>query len=118
MRASELFEDTGERVRSDALDLLMSLMASGQDSVDTDVLVQHLEDLGHAVTPEALISMFDNEDRPDFIDNITANTVTLGTPKPADEADPDAEFEKKTSRQAMKNLKRQASQRKGLSKGL
>lgn len=115
MRLSEiLLESDEDALMSDIIDLLVAAKAANIDEMETEMLVAQLADMGHSVTVNTLLSMFD-EERPEIIKNITANTVSLTL---ADSGEGDAaekseqDFEKDVTKRALQNIKRRAQQSK------
>lgn len=77
MRAWELLTE-GERpdVESDLEDLLIAAKANDLTDLNVEDLVDQLNDMGHSVTPDSLISMIDELEL-ELIDTATLNTVKL-----------------------------------------
>ena len=122
MRFIEIItESEEEQLLGDINDLLVAAKASGIDEIDTEEFVQQLVDMGHSVTPNSLLTLFD-EDRPEVIKNITANTIQL-TLQDSGDAEQDYEqhqkdVERDTNKLALKNIKDRAQRNKQLAKGL
>lgn len=84
MKIREVVSDkslAGKRLERDLLDFVIGLRASNIDQYSTEDFVDQINQLGHALSTEALISLWANdENKPEIVKNITANTITLGTP--------------------------------------
>ena len=122
MRFFEIItENEEDQLMSDINDLLVAAKASGIDEIDTEEFAQQLSDLGHAVTPNSLLSLFD-KDRPEIIKNITANVLSLSLQDSGD-AEEDYEeheinVERDANKRALSNIKDRAKQTKKIAKGL
>lgn len=119
MRYIEIITESEQsKLERDILDLLIATKASGIDELDTETLVKQLNDMGHAITIDSLLSIY-SEERPSIIQNITASTVTLDVADTTiDVEDVEKDLERDTSKQAMKNIKARAAQTKKLGKEL
>lgn len=121
MRISEiLLENEQSELQRDVVDLLIAAKASGIDSLETEQIVDQLNSMGHSVSVDSLLSMFD-EDRPDIIQNITANTISIDSyDGSGDFVDDDFQddFEKDTTQQAMQNIKDRADRTRRLGREL
>lgn len=113
MRFSEiLLESEEESLMSDIKDLLIAAKASNIDEIETETLVAQLADMGHSVSANSLLSMFD-ENRPEVIKNITANTIVLQLADSGDtEEKSEEEFSKDVTKRAMQNIKNRAKKSK------
>lgn len=126
MRIIEIITESEQgALERDLIDLLIAAKASGIDEMPTQTLVDQLSDMGHSLTVDSLLSMYDDmnsQQRPDIIQNITADTITLDAQVSGDFVD-DAEtaaedLERDTSQQAMKNIKDRAARTRRLGKDL
>ena len=79
MRGWELLrESEGSDFESDVEDLLIAAKANGMQELSVDALVDQLNGMGYAVTPDSLIaSLEDHEHEHDFIKTITLSTIIL-----------------------------------------
>lgn len=112
-RGSQVRESANGQITSDVMGLLVAAQSEGMTEVDTEVLVSQLKDMGHSVTPEALVSHFEN-DRPDLIQNLNVHSVTLSGGETSTSPDEDTEEnrERDVSKQAMDNVRQRAQQRR------
>ena len=108
-------ENQEDQLTADIQDLLVAAKASGLDEIGTEELVDQLVGLGHSATPGSLVTQFADE-RPDVMQNITVDKVTLDTADPTATPDEDTEenFERDVNKQAMDNIKRRAKQKKDI----
>lgn len=106
-------ESVDGQFASDVMALLVAAQSEGMTEVDTEVLVSQLQDMGHSVTPQALVSHFE-DDRPDLIKNVTVNNVTLsgGDASTSPDEDTEERRERDVSKQAMDNVRQRAQQRR------
>lgn len=112
MRLADLLtESEVESVVTDAMDFVVAAYASGMDELDTQALVNELQQLGHSVTPESLVDMF-SDDRPEVIKNITVDTVQLDldVPEPVSSELQAQSQQRRVSSQAMQNIRRRSAQ--------
>jgi len=79
MRGWELLkEGEGSDFESDVEDLLIAAKANGMQELSVDALVDQLNDMGYAVTPDSLIASLEgHEHEHDFIKTITLSTIVL-----------------------------------------
>lgn len=122
MRAWELLTE-GEKpdVESDLEDLLIAAKASGLADIEVEDLVDQLNDMGHSVTADSLVTMIDELDN-DIVSTVTLNTIQLRNHTADVEAGEDGEFEDEVDsadlakRSAMKSVKDRAAQRRKATK--
>lgn len=112
MRGWELLrESEGSDFESDVEDLLIAAKANGMQELSVDALVDQLNDMGYAVTPDSLIaSLEDHEHEHDFIKNITLSTIVLKSHSLDDQEitgfeDEEIDAERIASKTAMKGVK-------------
>ena len=79
MRGWELLrESEGSNFESDVEDLLIAAKANGMQELSVDALVDQLNNMGYAVTPDSLIASLESqENEHPFIKTITLNTIVL-----------------------------------------
>ena len=119
MRGWELLrEDEGSDFESDVEDLLIAAKANGMQELSVDALVDQLNDMGYAVTPDSLIaSLEDHEHEHEFIKTITLSTIilkshSLDDSEMTDYEDEEVDAERIASKTAMKGVKnKQANKR-------
>ena len=124
MRAWELLTE-GEKpdVESDLEDLLIAAKASGLEDIEVEDLVDQLNDMGHSVTPDSLVTMIDELEN-EIVSTVTLNTIQLRSHTADVEAGEDGEFEDEdevdsadlAKRSAMKSVKDRAAQRRKATK--
>jgi len=124
MRGWELLrEGEGSDFESDVEDLLIAAKANGMQELSVDALVDQLNDMGYAVTPDSLIaSLEDHEHEHDFIKNITLSTIVLKShslddQEVGDYEDEQVDAERIASKTAMKGVKDKQSATKDATKG-
>ena len=112
VRAWELLvEDSESSFDSDLEDLLIAAKANGITDIEVDSLVDQLNGMGYAVTPDSLISSIENHEHAhDFIKTTTLNKIILKSHSLDDEEVQDYEDEevdaaKLASKTAMKGVK-------------
>lgn len=112
VRAWELLvEDSESSFDSDLEDLLIAAKANGITDIEVDSLVDQLNGMGYAVTPDSLINSIENHEHAhDFIKTTTLNKIILKTHSMDDEAvndyeDEEVDAEKLASKTAMKGVK-------------
>lgn len=125
VRAWELLvEDSESSFDSDLEDLLIAAKANGITDIEVDSLVDQLNGMGYAVTPDSLISSIENHEHAhDFIKTTTLNKIILKTHSLDDEAVEDYEDEevdaaKLASKTAMKGVKKKQDQTKQAGKDI
>ena len=60
MRIDEITENYVDKLQADVMNLLMSMLASGETEIPTDSLVKELNQLGYSVTPNSLADVVKN----------------------------------------------------------
>lgn len=119
MRGWELLrESEGSDFDSDVEDLLIAAKANGMQELSVDALVDQLNDMGYAVTPDSLIaSLEDGEGEHEYIKTITLNTIvlkshSLDNQQASGYEDEQVDAERIATKTAMKGVKdKQANQR-------
>jgi len=119
MRGWELLnESEGSNFESDVEDLLIAAKANGMQELSVDALVDQLNDMGYAVTPDSLIASLEGHGHEhEFIKTITLNTIVLKSHALDDQEtkgyeDEEADAERIATKTAMKGVKdKQASHR-------
>lgn len=110
-------ESLDDRLRSDLMGLLIAAQNEDMTTVDTEILVSQLRNMGHSVTPRALVAHFE-DDLPDLIQNLNVHTVTLsgGEASTTPDEDTEEDRERDISKQAMDNIRQRAQQRRQASR--
>lgn len=89
MRARELFEsDYNEDLRSEIITLLITVSAEGIDQVDTQNLLNDLEQQGYAVDIESLLELLNTLE---IVATASADTIEIATSDAAAMVGQDAE---------------------------
>lgn len=120
MRHHEILtESENNAILTDLVSLLIAAKASGIDQLNTENIVNQLVSMGHTVTVNSLLGMFE-EDRPDIISNITQSEITLdvGDPDIAPDEETEDDFERDVGKQALQNIRDRAKDRQQLAKDL
>jgi len=60
MRINEITENYVDKLQADVMNLLMSIVASGETEISTDSLVKELNHMGYSVTPNSLADVVKN----------------------------------------------------------
>lgn len=60
MRINEITENYVDKLQADVMNLLMSMLASGETEIPTDSLVKELNHMGYSVTPNSLADVVKN----------------------------------------------------------
>ncbi len=117
MRGWELLvEREGTDFDSDVEDLLIAAKANDMQELSVDALVDQLNAMGYAVTPDSLIaSLEDHEHEHEFIKTITLNTIVLKSHsfddrETKDFEDQQVDAERIASKTAMKGIKKKQDQ--------
>lgn len=76
MRARELFEDYNQSLQSDLSDILLNAKGSGAQQIPTAQVVQQLQRMGYAVTPESLMMLLSGTPG---VQNSTPTEITLAS---------------------------------------
>ena len=125
VRAWELLvEDSESSFDSDLEDLLIAAKASGITDIEVDSLVDQLNGMGYAVTPDGLISSIeDHEHAHDFIKTATLDKIILKTHSLDDDSvedyeDAEVDAEKLASKTAMKGVKNKQDRTKQVGKDI
>lgn len=120
MRGWELLKESeGSDFESDVEDLLIAAKANGMQELSVDALVDQLNEMGYAVTPDSLIASLESHEghEHDFIETITLSTIVLKSHSLDDKAetgyeDEQVDAERIASKTAMKGVKnKQANKR-------
>lgn len=119
MRGWELLKESeGSDFESDVEDLLIAAKANDMQELSVDALVDQLNSMGYAVTPDSLIaSLEDHDHEHEFIETITLNTIVLKSHSFDDKEKGDFEDEqvdaaKLASKTAMKGIKQKQARTK------
>lgn len=125
MRGWELLvEREGSDFESDVEDLLIAAKANDMQELSVDALVDQLNAMGYAVTPDSLIASLENhEHEHKFIKTITLNTIILKSHSFDDKEMKDYEDEqvdaaKIASKTAMKSVKQKQDRTRQAGKGI
>lgn len=112
VRAWELLvEDSESNFDSDLEDMLIAAKANGIVDIEVDSLVDQLNGMGYAVTPDSLINSIENHEHAhEFIKTTTLNKIILKSHAMDDETaqnweDEEVDAEKLASKTAMKSVK-------------
>ena len=123
MRGWELLvESGGTDFESDVEDLLIAAKANDMQELSVDALVDQLNAMGYAVTPDSLIaSLQDHDHKHDFIKTITLNTIVLKShslddQETKDYEDEEVDAERIASKTAMKGVKNKQAQKKSITR--
>ena len=125
VRAWELLvEDSESSFDSDLEDLLIAAKANGITDIEVDSLVDQLNGMGYAVTPDGLVSSIENHEHAhDFIKTTTLDKIILKTHSLDDESvndyeDAEVDAEKLASKTAMKGVKDKQDRTKQVGKDI
>jgi len=117
MRGWELLrESEGTNFESDVEDLLIAAKANDMQELSVDALVDQLNAMGYAVTPDSLIASLEDDDHEhEFIKTITLNTIVLKSHSLDDQEttgfeDEQVDAQKLASKTAMKGVKKKQDQ--------
>ena len=123
MRGWELLvESEGSDFDSDVEDLLIAAKANDMQELSVDALVDQLNAMGYAVTPDSLVASLEDHDHDHkFIETITLNTIVLKShsfddKEVQDFEDEEASAERIAAKTAMKGVKSKQKQRKATTK--
>lgn len=114
MRGWELLvESEGSDFESDVEDLLIAAKANDMQELSVDALVDQLNNMGYAVTPDSLIASLEDHEH-EFIKTITLSTIvlkshSLGDQEITDFEDEEVDAERIASKTAMKGIKNRQS---------
>lgn len=120
MRGWELLKESeGSDFDSDVEDLLIAAKANDMQELSVDALVDQLNDMGYAVTPDSLIASLEDEEgaEHEYIKTITLSTIVLKSHGLDDQEetgyeDEQADAGRIATKTAMKGIKnKQANQR-------
>ena len=81
MRARELFEDYNQSLQSDLSDILINAKGYGASQIRTQQVVQQLQRMGYAVTPESLTMLLSGTPG---VQNSTPEVITLASDQPGE----------------------------------
>lgn len=126
MRGWELLRENegGTDFESDVEDLLIAAKANDMQELSVDALVDQLNAMGYAVTPDSLIaSLEDHDHEHKYIKTITLNTIVLKSHSLDDQEMQDYEHDefdaaKLASKTALKGIKQKQDRTKEAGKGM
>ena len=123
MRSWELLvEDSESKFDSDLEDLLIAAKANGITDIDVDSLVDQLNSMTYAVTPDSLVNSLENHEHAhEFIKTITIDKIILKTHVLDDETagdyeDMEVDAERLASKTAMKGVKQSQNKQRKIAK--
>jgi carbamoylphosphate synthase small subunit len=105
MKVSQLLNEDANykaQLKNDVNAYLVRLKANGIPQIDTDILVRELNDMGHSVTPEAVVDLLTNSK---YTSKASVDEIVVAGAPSAKAADADAE----KNRKAVKNLAKKAT---------
>jgi hypothetical protein len=112
VRAWELLvEDSESSFDSDLEDLLIAAKANGIIDIEVDSLVDQLNGMGYAVTPDSLVSSIENHEHShEFIQTVTLDKIILKAHSLDDDSaeeweDAEVDAEKLASKTAIDSVK-------------
>lgn len=118
MRAWELLESAAG-FETDLEDLLIAAKANDLTEVEVDGLVAQLNDMGHSVTADSLLTSLESHDF-EFIKNATLSTITFNDhvvdDSEGDYEDIPVDAERLATRTAMKDVKKSKQQKQKVAK--
>lgn len=79
MRARELFEDYNQNLQSDLSDILLNAKGSGAAQLQTAQVVQQLQRMGYAVSPQSLTMLLSGTPG---VQDATPEMITLASDEP------------------------------------
>ena len=105
MKVSQLLNEDANykaKLKNDVNAYLVRFKANGIPQIDTDILVRELNDMGHSVTPEAVVDLLTNSK---YTSKASVDEIVVAGAPSAKAADADAE----KNRKAVKNLAKKAT---------
>ena len=105
MLAKDIFENYFSELQTDAMNLLMRLVAKGEQEINTDSMTDELKRMGHSVTPNSLADLVKNMK---MVKSINQDKITLNTDQNLTQYSKDATMdnEKKVNTLAKKTIDR------------
>lgn len=105
MKVSQLLNEDANykaQLKNDVNAYLVRLKANGIPQIATDILVRELNDMGHSVTPEAVVDLLTHSK---YTSKVSVDEIVVAGAPSAKAADADAE----KARKAVKNLAKKAT---------
>ncbi len=105
MRIQEITENYFDKLTADATNLIMTASANGENEIDTQSMVDELNQMGYSVTPQSLAGLFKNNK---MVKSINPQKITLNQDNNLTQYDNDATMDnaKKVAQMAKKTIDR------------
>ncbi len=105
MRIQEITENYFDKLTADATNLIMTASANGENEIDTQSMVDELNQMGYSVTPQSLAGLFKNNK---MVKSINPQKITLNQDNNLTQYDNDATMDnaKKVAKMAKKTIDR------------
>ena len=105
MRIQEITENYFDKLTADATNLIMTASANGENEIDTQSMVDELNQMGYSVTPQSLAGLFKNNK---MVKSINPQKITLNQDNNLTQYDNDATMDnaKKVASMAKKTIDR------------
>jgi len=105
MRIQEITENYFDKLSADAINLIMTASANGENEIDTQSMVDVLNQMGYSVTPQSLAGLFKNNK---MVKSINPQKITLNQDNDLTQYDNDATMDnaKKVAKMAKKTIDR------------
>ena len=105
MRIQEITENYFDKLSADATNLIMTASANGENEIDTQSMVDELNQMGYSVTPQTLAGLFKNNK---MVKSINPQKITLNQDNDLTQYDNDATMDnaKKVAKMAKKTIDR------------
>ena len=105
MRIQEITENYFDKLSADAINLIMTASANGENEIDTQSMVDELNQMGYSVTPQSLAGLFKNNK---MVKSINPQKITLNQDNNLTQYDNDATMDnaKKVAKMAKKTIDR------------
>ena len=105
MRIKEITENYFDKLTADATNLIMTASANGENEIDTQSMVDELNQMGYSVTPQSLAGLFKNNK---MVKSINPQKITLNQDNNLTQYDNDATMDnaKKVAKMAKKTIDR------------
>ena len=87
MRIQEITENYFDKLTADATNLIMTASANGENEIDTQSMVDELNQMGYSVTPQSLAGLFKNNK---MVKSINPQKITLNQDNNLTQYDNDA----------------------------
>lgn len=105
MRIQEITENYFDKLTADATNLIMTASANGENEIDTQSMVDELNQMGYSVTPQSLAGLFKTNK---MVKSINPQKITLNQDNNLTQYDNDATMDnaKKVAQMAKKTIDR------------